>query len=334
MGGTLCRQEGTASRQDGLAAVLHKEMLVQRRQLRAPVRRAAQAGVILALVCWCLAILAVLLKGIRFLDVYLAQPSPLFLSLDLDVSVLLTGSLFFLILLTLVITGTAGAVARERERHTLELLLLTRLSSAELLAGKLAAPLLPSVAPVMLAFMLVSGVAGTRRETLYLAQLGAAVLLLALLAGTVSLYWSTVFTAPARAVAASAVTVALLLLPLYQPVLEAPLWIFYGYGLGELPIFVPWYAVVLAALPTLATLELLPPRIGRWQPSRSIRLLLFTLCLGGYAVLCYLGLSHLPAWHDHHPVLMFLFLVVLALAATALLFRLSARRLDRLRRAV
>lgn len=107
----------------GLAAVAHKELLAQKRQLRVWWRLLLRIGFILACFGWLFAT-ALGDNGDGF--------SMMFASNDI-------WSLLALLALVQVLPEVTGAIARERETGALDMLLLTRLRSGEILGGKLLA---------------------------------------------------------------------------------------------------------------------------------------------------------------------------------------------------
>ncbi|MHB0935296.1 MAG: ABC transporter permease [Armatimonadota bacterium] len=113
----------------GLAAVTHKELLMQKRQLRVWWRLLLRIGFILACFGWLFAT-ALGDNG----DGY----SMMFASNAI-------WSLLALLALVQVLPEVTGAIARERETGALDMLLLTRLRSGEILGGKLLAACLPVV---------------------------------------------------------------------------------------------------------------------------------------------------------------------------------------------
>jgi ABC-type transport system involved in multi-copper enzyme maturation permease subunit len=128
-------------------------------------------------------------------------------------------AMFQLVLLVLAVPGlAAGAIAGERERQTLDLLLITRLSAAQVVVGKLLAAtgfallLMFASLPVFGLIFLFGGF------SLYRLGLSAVVYVVTvLLLGAVSLYFSAVYRRTQTAVVAAygVVTTWILLSPLF-----------------------------------------------------------------------------------------------------------------------
>jgi len=120
----------------GLAAVTHKEMRAQQRQMRVWWRMLLRIVFILACFGWLLStVLAV--EGDNVYAYRYGAGSPL-------------SGVILLLALIQVLPPLAGAIARERETGALDMLLLTRLRSHEILGGKLLAITLPIVLVIMI----------------------------------------------------------------------------------------------------------------------------------------------------------------------------------------
>ncbi|MHB9106828.1 MAG: ABC transporter permease [Armatimonadota bacterium] len=117
----------------GLAAVTHKEMRAQQRQMRVWWRLLLRIVFILACFGWLLYSFMTM-AGVETRDYFRVARFDGIWSFFIQV-----------LALAQVLPDVAGAIARERETGALEMLLLTRLRSSEILGGKLLAACLPVV---------------------------------------------------------------------------------------------------------------------------------------------------------------------------------------------
>ena len=179
---------------------------------------------------------------------------------------------------------TAGAVSTEREQQTLDLLLLTRLSNANILLGKLISSLsfvvmvLLCVLPVAAISFLLGGVDPAQ----FIWSL-AIILTTVILFGVIGLYCSTRYqkTVTAVAVAYCACVIWLALVPLFVGLFEVFRNIMSSENMQtSYVIFTVVCAGVLAVIP-MAILSLLTSLIMRRAATRWTNIIFWVVCAGG-----------------------------------------------------
>lgn len=188
-------------RWDGFRTVLHKETLVFNRQMKARWRVALRVFFLFVYLGW-----MVLAAFMPILTDHSNVDVPYGLFGYLGANWVLIG-----LLLALVLPFTAGAIAREREVGSLEMLLLTRLTSREILLGKLLTPLLPYLKVMGITLVAVAlAIALQKENPLSVISAPLAFLLFACLAGVVGLCCSTIYKNTGRALGVALVTLYVL----------------------------------------------------------------------------------------------------------------------------
>jgi len=187
----------------GMTVVMRKEMLAQQRQFR--------GWWLLPRMAFLLVFLAFILIAVGALNYYL--PTDLETIDNFVLSAI--GFILNILVIALVLPQTAGAIAHERETGALDLLLLTPLSTGEILAGKLLAPVAPLLLLMLPAvpLLLIARLLQWSNPLLPLIPLLSAIVSLVSFAA-IGLCCSTLFNNTGRAIG---VAIAVIILGLYSP---------------------------------------------------------------------------------------------------------------------